>query len=107
MSARNAKRAERKRAEVIMKVRAGLMSATDAAAELKVSRKTYYKWERRALEAMMEGLCGRSPGRPHGDLDTEKEELRRQVRKLEKQLEERKKAEELRTQIKELLEKKE
>jgi transposase len=98
---------ERKRAEVIMKVRAGLMSATEAAAELKVSRKTYYKWERRALEAMMEGLCGRSPGRPPGDSDAEKEALKERVLKLEKALEERKRAEALRLEIKELLEKKE
>ena len=96
----------RQKAELILKVRAGLMSAAEAARQLGISRKTYYKWERRGLEAMMEGLCERNPGRPPDASDIEKEELKRQVRKLEKKLEEQKKAEELRQQIKELLEKK-
>ena len=96
----------RKKAEVILKVRAGLMSATEAAAELGISRKTYYKWERRALEAMMEGLCEQSPGRPRGDSDTEKEELKCRVRKLEKELERKERAEQLRELVKQLPEKK-
>lgn len=97
----------RQKAELILKVRAGLMSATEAAKELGISRKTYYKWEQRALEALMEGLCERSPGRPHGDSDTEKEELKRRVRKLEKELERREQAAKLQAMVKELLEKKE
>lgn len=97
----------RKKAEVILKVRAGLMSATEAAAELKVSRKTYYKWERRALEGMVQSLCERSPGRPHGDSDARAEELERRVRKLEKELERRDRAERLRELVKQLPEKKE
>jgi excisionase family DNA binding protein len=39
----------RLRAEVIMKVRCGLMTAQQAAEYLGVSRKTYYKWEQRGL----------------------------------------------------------
>jgi transposase len=97
----------RQKAELILKVRAGLMSATEAAAELGISRKTYYKWERRALEAMVEGLCERIPGRPHGGSDTEKEELERRIRKLEKELERRDRAERLRELVKQLPEKKE
>ena len=96
----------RQKAELILKVRAGLMSASAAATELKVSRKTYYKWERRALEAMMEGLCERNPGRPHGDSDTEKEELKRRIRKLEKELERKERSEELRELVKQPPEKK-
>lgn len=95
------------KAQVIFRVRSGLMSATDAAAQLGMSRKSYYKWERRALEAMMEGLCERNPGRPPGGRDGEKEELEHRIAQLEKELEERKKAGELRERIKELLEKKE
>jgi predicted transcriptional regulator len=44
----------RQRAEVIMKVRCGLMSASQAANILKISRKTYYKWEQQRLEKQLE-----------------------------------------------------
>ena len=97
----------RQKTELILKVRAGLMSATEAAKQLGISRKSYYKWEQRGLEAMMEGLCERNPGRPHGDSDTEKEELKRRIRKLEKELERKERSEQLRELVKQLPEKKE
>jgi DNA-binding XRE family transcriptional regulator len=53
----------RKRAELIMKVRCGLMSATQAAAKLGVSRKTYYKWERKGLAGLLESVGDRPAGR--------------------------------------------
>lgn len=53
-----------KRAELIMKVRCGLMTASQAAAELGVSRKTYYKWEQRGLAALLEGVGDQRSGRP-------------------------------------------
>ena len=37
----------RERANVILQVQAGLITATEAAQKLGVSRKTYYEWERR------------------------------------------------------------
>jgi transposase len=40
----------RLRAEMIMKVRCGLLTARQAAARMGVSRKTFYKWEQRGLE---------------------------------------------------------
>lgn len=49
---------------MMMKVRSGQMGVTDAAAELGISREVYYKWEERALEAMLEALEGPEPGRP-------------------------------------------
>ena len=52
------------RAELIMKVRCGLMTATEAAAQLGVSRKTYYQWERRGLSALVDGHCDQRAGRP-------------------------------------------
>ena len=52
------------RAELIMKVRCGLMTAAQAAKQLGVSRKTYYKWEQRGLSALLNGLSNQSPGRP-------------------------------------------
>jgi transposase len=86
----------RMRAEWILKVRAGVISAAQAAKELGVSRKTYYKWERRGLSAMMAGLCGRNSGRPASVPDEEKERLRRRVQELEKQLRIKQQSEELR-----------
>ena len=47
-----------------MKVRCGLMTATEAAHLLGVSRKTYYKWEQRGLAALLEGLQEQTGGRP-------------------------------------------
>ena len=52
----------RRRAEVIMKVRCGLMSASQAANLLGISRKTYYKWEQRGLAALL-GCSGGSAAR--------------------------------------------
>jgi hypothetical protein len=46
----------RRRAQLIMQVQSGLLSAQEAARQLRISRKTYYKWERRALAAMVEAL---------------------------------------------------
>ena len=77
----------RQRAELILKVRAGLLTATQAAQELGTSRKTYYKWEKRALEGMLEGLSERKPGRPPPPaVDVEKEDLRKKVEQLEEQV---------------------
>lgn len=54
----------RKRAEVIMKVRCGLMTASQAAQQLGVSRKTYYRWERRGLAGLLDGVSAKRAGRP-------------------------------------------
>ncbi|HBC89036.1 MAG TPA: hypothetical protein DCZ94_19015 [Lentisphaeria bacterium] len=45
--------------EMVMKVRSGAMSVTEAAAQLGISRDVYYKWEARALEAMLKAMEGR------------------------------------------------
>ena len=47
---------------MIMKVRCGLMTATEAASQLGVSRKTYYKWEQRGLAALLDGVCDQKAG---------------------------------------------
>jgi transposase len=52
------------RAEMIMKVRCGLMTASEAAKQLGVSRKTYYKWEQRGLMSLLEGVGDQKTGRP-------------------------------------------
>jgi transposase len=76
----------RQRAQLIMQVRSGLVSAQEAARQLGVSRKTYYKWERRALAAMVEALGNRDHGRPPRPSDPEKAALQRQTQELQAKL---------------------
>ena len=97
----------RHRAELILKVRAGVLTASEAAKELGVSRKTYYKWEHRALTGMLEGLQERDVGRPAVQEDPEEEELKAKVKALERELRCRQKSDELRRCIEGLTEKKE
>jgi DNA-binding XRE family transcriptional regulator len=96
----------RLRAELILKVRSGLMTAAAAAKALGVSRKTYYKWEKRALGGMMEALCERDSGRPASEPDEEKERLKRTVTELERELRLRQQSEELRKLLRSEMEKK-
>ena len=72
----------RQRAQLIMQVQSGLLSAQEAARQLRISRKTYYKWERRALAAMVEALGKRGHGCPPLPIDPEKEALQRQTQEL-------------------------
>ncbi|MGH7829521.1 MAG: helix-turn-helix domain-containing protein [Candidatus Binatia bacterium] len=76
----------RLRAELIVEVRSGRMSAREAAQRLGVSRKTYYKWEKRALAGMVEALGNRAGGRPPPRIDAEKEALREKKEELERRL---------------------
>jgi transposase len=69
----------RKRAEVIMKVRCGLINASQAAKQLGISRKTYYKWEQRGLAALLNGLEDQVPGRPARPVDHQRQALERQL----------------------------
>jgi len=77
----------RQRAQLIMQVRSGLLSAQEAARQLGVSRKTYYQWERRALAAMVEALGNREHGRPPRSIDPEKKALQRQTQARQAKLE--------------------
>lgn len=72
----------RLRAEVILKVRAGQLTATAAAQRLGVSRKTYYQWERRGLAGLLGALTDRPAGRPAVAVDLEKSKLQKQVEEL-------------------------
>ena len=90
----------RQRAELIIQVRSGSLTAKAAAQQLGVSRKTYYKWEQRALEGMFTALSERANGRPALERDAERERLREQVNILEEQLRNREQA----MRIKEILE---
>jgi len=76
----------RLRAELIVEVQSGRMSAKEAAKRLGVSRKTYYKWEKRALKGMVEALGNRASGRRAPRIDREKEALREEKEELERKL---------------------
>jgi predicted DNA-binding protein (UPF0251 family) len=80
------KKLARERAAIILQVRSGALTATEGAVRLGISRKTYYEWEDRALQAMARALENHSPGRPCIPLDAEKEELQRKILDLEKKL---------------------
>ncbi len=76
----------RQRALVILKVRGGILTAKQGAQALGVSRKTYYEWEEKSLQAMALALENQPAGRPAVPVDEEKEALRERVRELEKKL---------------------
>jgi transposase len=80
------KQEARARAEVILKVRAGLMTVTAAAASLGVSRKTYYTWEQRGLGAMLRQLEDQASGRPATTASALETALAARVTELESKL---------------------
>lgn len=76
----------RLRAQLIVQVQSGQITAKEAAARLGVSRKTYYKWEKRALSGMIEALSQREVGRPLSPIDPEKEDLKKRLEELQQRL---------------------
>ena len=76
----------RQRAQAIIEVRSGKITATEGARRLGISRKTYYQWESRGLEGMMEALEKSSSGRPEKEADPEKDALRKKVHQMEQEL---------------------
>ena len=80
--------AAQQRTLLILEVKAGRMTATEAARQLGISRKSYYQWEKRALEAILESQEQKPPGRPLKEPDAEKEQLRQQVAQLEQKVSE-------------------
>jgi transposase len=72
--------------QLVVHVLGGQMKATEAAAKMGVSRKTYYKWERRVLSAMKESLKEKDSGRPGQVVDAEKEALKQEIEELKKEL---------------------
>ena len=86
MSDSKDKELARKRAAVVFAVRSGQITAEEGARRLGVSRKTYYEWESRALQAMTEAMEDRAPGRPNTPRDEEKERLQEQITELQKKL---------------------
>ena len=76
----------RQRAKVILQVRSGQMSASEGARLLGISRKTYYQWEKRALQGLLEQLEKQAPGRPRRPADPEAGAMRKKIAQLERQL---------------------
>ena len=75
-----------RRAEAVIKVRCGMISAKDVCRELGISRKTYYKWEDRILGAMLESARDKKPGRPgHPESELRKVESERKIAELTKE----------------------
>jgi transposase len=97
----------RHRAQLIMQVRSGVLSVREAARQLRVSRKTYYKWEQRALAAMIEALGNREGGRPSLPIDPDKEALQCQARELGAKLAVLQQTEQIRQRLEKLDKKKE
>jgi transposase len=86
MSDSKDKERARQRATVVFAVRSGQITAEAGARQLGVSRKTYYEWERRALQAMTEAMEDGSPGRPSIPNDEEKAHLQQEVADLKEKL---------------------
>ena len=86
MSDSDDKELARKRAAVIFAVRSGQITAEEGARRLGVSRKTYYEWERRALQAMTEAMEDKAPGRPSIPQDEEKQRLQDEIAELRNKL---------------------
>jgi len=72
--------------KAFLQVRGGTLNATDAARQLGISRKTYYEWETRAMQALLDALQPRPPGRPSSQPDPEMARLRSQNQDLQTQV---------------------
>jgi len=86
MSDSEDKELARKRTAVVFAVRSGQITAEEGAHRLGVSRKTYYEWERRALQAMTEAMEDKTPGRPSVPQDEEKQRLQDENAELRNKL---------------------
>ena len=76
----------RDKAAIIIQVRSGQLTATEAARRLGMSRKSYYQWEKRGLEGLMKSLARGTAGRRAKIVDREKAEMQRRISDLEQEL---------------------
>jgi transposase len=74
-------------ASLILQVQADQITATEAARQMGVSRKTYYQWEQRALQSLMDALQPGQPGRPRSAPSPQIQQLQQRIQTLEQQLE--------------------
>ena len=90
------------RASLILQVRAGQITAQQAAQQLGISRQAFYKWEKRALKALLHALQDQPAGRPKGTTDPEKDQLKSRVEELERQVRLYEQRDELRMLLKQM-----
>jgi transposase len=95
-------RKARLRAELILKVRSGQLTATAAAQILGISRQQYYQWEQRALRALLSALEDQPKGRPKIKVDPQKQMLQQQISKLQIRVQEYEQKEKLRRLLKQM-----
>lgn len=88
------------RASLILQVRPGTITAQAAARQLGISRQAYYKWESRALRALLHSLEDQPKGRPPAQKDPEKDQLHNRVSELEKKVRLYEEREQIRTLLK-------
>lgn len=86
MSDAKDKERARQRAAVVFAVRSGQITVEEGAKQLGVSRKTYYEWESRALQAMTQAMEDGPSGRPKTPRDEEKDRLQEQIAELQNKL---------------------
>jgi transposase len=86
MSDSKDKERARQRAAVVFAVRSGQITVEEGARRLGVSRKTYYEWESRAMQAMTQAMEDKPSGRPGTLRDEEKERLQEQITELQNKL---------------------
>jgi transposase len=90
------------RASLIVQVRAGQITAQQAAQQLGISRQAFYKWEKRALQALLRALEDQPAGRPPTQTDPQKDQLQSRVAELERQVRLYEQREKLRALLKEM-----
>src|SRR5215470_16782814 len=90
------------RASLIMQVRSGQITAQEAAQQLGISRQAFYKWEKRALKALLSALEDQPAGRPRGTTDPEKDQLKDRVEELERKVRLYEERDKLRALLKEM-----
>lgn len=88
-----------RRAEIIVQVQGGTLTVKEAAGLLGVSRKTYYQWERRALQGMMQALQDKESGRPSRQPDAQTLAMQKRLAELEEREKIRQQVERIRTVI--------
>jgi len=87
------------RALLIMQVQAGVITATEAARQLGISRKTYYQWEARALQGMLAAVTQQPPGRPRRADRPKERPLEPQVEQLQQALDQAQESQEIRAAL--------
>ena len=90
------------RASLIVQVRAGQITAQQAAQQLGISRQAFYKWEKRALKALLRALQDQPAGRPKSTTDPEKDQLKTRVEELERKVQLYEQREQLRALLKQM-----